>query len=115
MTVGVHDLRRTFGTELARDTAGDVAMVKVAMNHAQARDDVTLRHYIQEKVELLRPLYEARERRLMRLAGLMAEPEAAEPAPGSAAQSIGPEQIQGILKDPALREQLLRALLTPQS
>lgn len=115
LTVGVHDLRRTFGTELARDTAGDVAMVKVAMNHAQARDDVTLRHYIQEKVELLRPLYQARERRLMRLAGLIEEPEVAEPAPAGPAASIGAEQIQNILKDPALREQLLRALLTPQS
>ncbi len=115
LRVGLHDLRRTFGTELARDTAGDVAMVKVAMNHAQARDDVTLRHYIQEKVELLRPLYEARERRLMRLAGLMEEPEVPEPAPPGPIASIGPEQIQNILKDPALREQLLRALLTPQS
>lgn len=68
--IGAHDLRRTFASELTRDTGANLFIVKVAMNHADINQDVTAGYIdIKTRVDSLRPAYEMRERRLMRLAG----------------------------------------------
>ncbi len=70
LQIGAHDLRRTFASELTRDTGANLFIVKVAMNHASISQDVTAGYIdIKTKVDALRPAYEMRERRLMRLAG----------------------------------------------
>jgi integrase len=72
--VALHDLRRGFAGAVALDAfskGGDLSLVKLAMNHADATGDITW-GYIQTKLKILRPLYLAHERRVFDAAGLSA-------------------------------------------
>lgn len=115
--IGAHDLRRTFATELAESSEVNLPMVKMAMNHASARNDVTMRHYIQKKVALLRPEYEAYERKLLVLAGLSDLKDTSRSTVATA-QIIDLQQLikdptvrSGLINDPVVRKELLKALL----
>lgn len=105
--IGAHDLRRTFATELAGQTK-DIAMVKVALNHASARNDVTLAHYVQEQIELLRPIYETRETRLLLLGGI-----APIDIPAGSDDALQ-AQIDALWSQPKSRELLVRKILATQ-
>lgn len=107
LQIGAHDLRRTFATELAGQTK-DIAMVKVALNHASVRNDVTLVHYVQEQIELLRPIYETRETRLMLLGGV-----APIDIPAGSDEALH-AQIDALLNNPKSREMLVRKFMAPQ-
>jgi integrase len=105
--IGAHDLRRTFATELAGSSKGNLPMVKMAMNHAITHTDVTMHHYVQEKIALLRPEYEMHERKLLRLAELIEEIE-----PQSIAASLSDAEIEQLVNDPRIRRAaLLKAAL----
>lgn len=70
--VALHDLRRTLGTDLAELNEGAIFLASIALNHAQQG---ATPQYIRKRVQLLRPLYEAREAMLRQVAGLaVAEP-----------------------------------------
>jgi integrase len=63
--INAHDLRRTVATDVYGDTK-DLSTVGFALGHA---DSITS-SYIQERVAILRPIYEAREARIRTIAGL---------------------------------------------
>lgn len=111
LNIQAHDLRRTFATQLASKT--DLSTVKLAMNHANATRDVTWR-YVQEKIELLRPLYEARETYLLQLAGLMPQAEELE---SQTEQPIDIDMLKAQLReakargDAKVRRLVMQALL----
>jgi integrase len=65
--IRAHDLRRTLASEIF-GTTQNVATVEIALGHG-SKKSVT-RGYIQSAVEALRPLYEAREKRLREVIGL---------------------------------------------
>lgn len=65
--VRAHDLRRTLATELF-GTTQNVATVEIALGHGSKK--AVTRGYIQSSVEALRPLYEARKKRLREVIGL---------------------------------------------
>jgi integrase len=77
--ITMHDLRRGFAGEVAADALvdqdgnpkGDFGLVKIAMNHADIKSDVT-QSYIMVKMHLkmLRQIYLAHERRVFKAAGL---------------------------------------------
>lgn len=69
--IRAHDLRRTLASEIFGTTM-NVATVEIALGHG-SKKGVT-RGYIQSAVEALRPLYEAREKRLRQMIGLDATP-----------------------------------------
>lgn len=105
MKIRAHDLRRTFATHLAGKT--DLGTVKLAMNHADAKRDVTW-GYVQEKIEVLRPLYEARENQLLQLAGLATPSkvitQVEHPIPDK-------QTLRAMFKNPEVRKAYRRALL----
>lgn len=88
MKVTMHDLRRGFAGEIATDVfggaegvrRGDFSLVKLAMNHADMANDVTQGYImLKAKLNMLRPLYLAHEKRVLNAAGILAknEPEMA--------------------------------------
>lgn len=76
LKITLHDLRRTFAGEiylLSRDSL----TTKLAMNHSSGTNDITASYImIKAKLETLRPLFEQREQRLFKLAGLTEEKQA---------------------------------------
>jgi integrase len=95
-----HDLRRT----VADDTAGltdNLMMVSLTLAHSGGARAVT-QNYITSRVKLLRPLFEARERKLRGLAGLTV-PEATK---GKIDALI--EYLQGAMNDPLTLAQVNR-------
>ena len=79
MRITMHDLRRGFAGEVAADTLvdedgrikGDFGLVKIAMNHADIKSDVTQGYIMMKsRLKMLRPLYLAHEKRVFRAAGL---------------------------------------------
>lgn len=88
LRIMMHDLRRTFAGEIATDVMtggedgkakGDFKLIKLAMNHSDMNSDVTVNYImIRPKLAMLRPLYEAHERRILIACGIMPEPVKAE-------------------------------------
>jgi integrase len=76
LKITMHDLRRAFAGEVAADvlggdTKGDFGLVKLAMNHADMSNDVTQGYImVKARLRMLRPIYEAHERRVLEAAGL---------------------------------------------
>jgi hypothetical protein len=64
-----HDLRRTVATATAAMTGGNAMLVAMTLGHSGGDMALQLR-YIRNKVKLLRPYFEARERQLRETAGL---------------------------------------------
>jgi integrase len=64
-----HDLRRTVATATAEMTGGNAMMVAMTLGHSEG-DNSLQQRYIQNRVKLLRPYFEAREKQLRELAGL---------------------------------------------
>lgn len=90
--ITAHDLRRTAANDVSGMT-NDSLMVSIMLSHSGGRSAVT-QNYITSRVKLLRPLFEARERKFRLLAGL-AIPET----------KVGPidaliEFLQAAQKDP---------------
>lgn len=117
MRITMHDLRRGFAGEVAADTLvdeegnikGDFGLVKIAMNHADIKSDVTQGYVmVKPRLKMLRPIYLAHERRVFRAAGLDALlPE----DPKKAKQKESISALLALAKeDPKLRQQLLEAL-----
>jgi len=75
LKINLHDLRRSFSGEMW-EMIGDGLTVKIAMNHSDAKSDVTVGYMqIKPKLNMLRPYFEKRERWLFDLAGIKkAEP-----------------------------------------
>jgi integrase len=75
LEINTHDLRRSFSGEMW-ELIGDGLTVKVAMNHSDAKNDVTVGYMqIKPKLNMLRPYFEKREKWLFDLAGIKkAEP-----------------------------------------
>ena len=69
--IRAHDLRRTLASEIF-GTTQNVATVEIALGHGSKK--AVTRGYIQSAVEALRPLYEAREKRLRQMIGLDVAP-----------------------------------------
>jgi integrase len=76
LKITMHDLRRAFAGEVAADVVGtngrgDFGLVKLALNHADIANDVTQGYImVKAKLKMLRPIYEAHERRVLAAAGL---------------------------------------------
>lgn len=79
MRITMHDLRRGFAGEVAADSMvdgegrikGDFGLVKVALNHADVKSDVTQGYImVKPRLKMLRPIYEAHERRVFEAAGI---------------------------------------------
>jgi integrase len=74
--ISMHDLRRAFAGEVAADVigknnGGGFGLVKLAMNHADMANDVTQGYImVKARLKMLRPIYEAHERRVLEAAGL---------------------------------------------
>ncbi|HDR9033430.1 TPA: integrase family protein [Burkholderia vietnamiensis] len=85
LRIMMHDLRRTFAGEIATDVLtggedgkakGDFKLIKLAMNHSDMNGDVTVNYImIKPKLAMLRPLYEAHERRILIACGMMEPPK----------------------------------------
>lgn len=68
--LGPHDLRRTVASDLFGDTQ-NLDTVGLALGHAGSEGNVSAGYVVDlERLRALRPLYEARERRLRQLAGV---------------------------------------------
>lgn len=68
--LGPHDLRRTVASDLFGDTQ-NLDTVGLALGHASSEGNVSAGYVVDlERLRALRPLYEARERRLRQLAGI---------------------------------------------
>jgi integrase len=71
LTIRLHDLRRTFAGEIFNKSGRDSLTTKLAMNHSSGTDDITASYMmIEPKLEALRPLFEEREKRLFKIAGV---------------------------------------------
>lgn len=75
----LHDLRRTFAGDMMISTSSDSNLVKTAMNHRMATSssfnkDMTL-YYVQkqQRLKILRPIFERREVEIFKLLGLYEE------------------------------------------
>jgi integrase len=117
MRITMHDLRRGFAGEVAADTLvddegnikGDFGLVKIAMNHADIKSDVTQGYVmVKPRLKMLRPIYLAHERRVFKAAGLDAF------LPDDPKKVKQKESIDAVLalakKDPKLRQQLREAM-----
>lgn len=100
LKIGLHDLRRTLAGELFGESK-NLGTVAIALGHSSAQDVTAGYVEALEAVEGLRPLYEARERRLRRLIGLDDGP----------AQEVTSDQKPYLL---AAVEMLKRAGLDPE-
>lgn len=75
VSLGPHDLRRTVASDLFGDTQ-NLDTVGLALGHASSEGNVSAGYVVDlERLRALRPLYEARERRLRQLAGLESNPD----------------------------------------
>jgi hypothetical protein len=117
MLITMHDLRRVFAGEIAVDALadengnkkGDYALVKMALNHAAIKSDVTQGYImVNPKLKMLRPIFLAHERRVLSAAGL----EHLLPKDPKLAKEE--DAMNAMLKrakdDPKFREQLKAAL-----
>lgn len=100
--VRAHDLRRTASTELSQAAGARFSLIRIALGHSAGRGAITAQ-YIRDQADLLRPLMEARERRLRVIAGLDAPDK---PAPLSAADLLASVKNA----DAKTRRRLLAAL-----
>lgn len=73
----LHDLRRTMAGEVALDVLsgdktgrGDFRLLKLALNHAEANTDITATYMLAHKLEVLTPIYEQHERKILEIAGI---------------------------------------------
>jgi integrase len=117
MRITMHDLRRGFAGEVAADALvddegnikGDFGLVKIAMNHADMKSDITQGYVmVKPRLKMLRPIYLAHERRVFKAAGL----DAFLPAdPKKLKQKESIDALLALAKeDPKLRQQLREAL-----
>ena len=117
MRITMHDLRRGFTGEIANDAIvdsdgnikGDFSLVKIALNHAGIKSDVTQGYImIKPRLRMLRPIYLAHERRVFAAAGLD------DLLPKNQKQSGDEALITALLKkaksDPKLLERLMAEL-----
>ena len=81
MKIDMHDLRRGFASAISQDilapsvgAGGDLALVKLAMNHSDIKNDITMDYAAAAKLRILRPIYERQESRVFEAAGLI-EPD----------------------------------------
>lgn len=83
--VTMHDLRRTFAGDIAVDVVGDgsakskgdFGLVKLAMNHVDAKADITQAYItLRPKLTMLRPVYAVHEARVLTACGILAPPPA---------------------------------------
>lgn len=111
LKVNMHDLRRTFAGEVAVDvmggkSRGDFGLVKLAMNHADMTQDVTQGYItIKANLRMMRPIYEAHERRVFEAAGLS----------GLLPQTAAEEDVEQLLQriqslDPDVQKLILERL-----
>lgn len=79
MRITMHDLRRGFAGEVATDALvdkdgnikGDFGLVKIALNHADIKSDVTQGYImVKPRLKMLRPIYLAHEKRVFKASGL---------------------------------------------
>lgn len=117
MRITMHDLRRGFAGEVAADTLvdengnikGDFGLVKIAMNHADIKSDVTQGYImIKPRLKMLRPIYLAHEKRVFLAAGL------GDLLPNEPKQNETEDLIAALMKkakdDPAVLEKLMAAM-----
>lgn len=69
--ITAHDLRRTAASDTAGLSQSNGLLVAMVLSHSGGKDAVT-HDYVTARVKLLRPLFEARERKFMEMAGLSA-------------------------------------------
>ena len=108
--ISTHDLRRTIATDIAGERhpqeASSMLIAGAALQHAQrgGTASATTEGYVLNRAEILRPIYQAREDRLREIAGLqpLGEPK----------HQSDDDVISRIFNDPALKEQLVKRLLT---
>ncbi|WP_321951531.1 integrase arm-type DNA-binding domain-containing protein [Burkholderia cenocepacia] len=122
LRVTMHDLRRTFAGDIAVDVMtggedgkakGDFKLIKLAMNHADQTADITQAYItMKPKLAMLRPLYEAHERRILIACGIMQEPEKVVPSDADALLDALKAQAAN---NPAVLEQLRTLLNTAGS
>ena len=105
--IRAHDLRRTLASEIF-GTTQNVATVEIALGHGSKK--AVTRGYIQSAVEALRPLYEAREKRLRQMIGLDVAPA---PKQVSEAQQGMVAAALAILKEAGLGVSDLAGLAGP--
>lgn len=114
----LHDLRRTMAGEVALDVLsgdstgrGDFRLLKLALNHSEGRSDITTTYMIEHKLRVLKPIYEAHERKILTLCGIPVPerertPEEVEAEVTGALTHIG----NLAAKDPAARARAKAAL-----
>jgi hypothetical protein len=107
--IRAHDLRRTLASEIF-GTTQNVGTVEIALGH-RSKQAVT-RGYIQSAVEALRPLYEAREKRLRQMIGLDA---ALTPKQVTEAQQGMVAAALAILKEAGIQVSALQALTSAKA
>lgn len=95
--VRAHDLRRTASTELSQAAGARFSLIRIALGHSAGKGAITAQ-YIRDQAELLRPLMEARERRLRVLASLDKEPETVPPDLLVALAAADPKMQQKIAR-----------------
>jgi integrase len=109
LKITMHDLRRSFAGSVAESVMVDgtqsFGLVKIAMNHADQKADITQSYIgIKSKLNMLRPVYEAHERRIFEAAGLV------QPKKPDEAEALIAALKTRAASDPAMLEQL-RAML----
>lgn len=109
LKIRMHDLRRSFAGSVAETVMKDgtqaFGLVKIAMNHADQKSDITQTYIgIKPKLNMLRPVYVAHERRIFEAAGMM------EPIQPNDADALLDTLKAKAENNPALLEQL-RTLL----
>jgi integrase len=107
--IRAHDLRRTLASEIF-GTTQNVATVEIALGHGSKK--AVTRGYIQSAVEALRPLYEAREKRLRQMIRLDAAPA---PKQVSEAQQGMVAAALAILKEAGIQVSDLQALTSAKT
>ncbi|HDR8945453.1 TPA: integrase family protein [Burkholderia vietnamiensis] len=109
LKIRMHDLRRSFAGSVAETVmingTQNFGLVKIALNHADQKADITQTYIgIKSKLNMLRPIYLAHERRVFEAAGLM------EPAQPSDADALLDALKAQAANNPAVLDQL-RTLL----
>jgi len=114
ITITPHDLRRTVATDisaspLAKDAMAGLLAAGAALNHRTGRmgdTSAVTEAYIQEKMEAMRPIYQERENRLRKAAGLpLLVDETA--VPDTSIEDL----IARAKSDPAVKLRLMNVLL----
>ncbi|KRE90807.1 hypothetical protein ASG87_01340 [Frateuria sp. Soil773] len=113
ITITAHDLRRSLAREIGSEAdllrTAKLLVSGAALHHGAGRGGSKVagatQRYLPDQAEILRPLYQQREDRLRQLVGL---PVAAKPEKD---KSEARAMIEKVKNDPALREDLIKALL----